>query len=105
MKRRVVLHEAMILLAFGVLTVARTWPWASDIRHVALDTGDSYLNAWILWWDYYQTFHDPLNLFHAPILFPSRYTLAFAEHMYGIAMLFFPLFAAGVRPITVVGIA
>lgn len=82
-----------------------TWPWARHIRDAAGDKGDSYLNAWILWWDYHQTFHDPLRLFDANILYPYSYTLAFSEHNYGIALPFFPLYALGLTPITVHGIA
>ena len=102
---RALARESLIVLAFAVLTVAMTWPWARMIRDAVPDPGDAYLNSWILWWDYHQTFHDPLNLFHAPILFPHRYTLAFSENNYGISLLFFPLFALGVRPITVQGVA
>jgi hypothetical protein len=82
-----------------------TWPWALHLRDAVGDTGDSYLNTWILWWDYHQTFTDPLNLFHANILYPYRYTLAFSENNYGIALFFFPLYAAGLRPLTVHGVA
>ncbi|MDL2719225.1 MAG: hypothetical protein PT977_15895, partial [Acidobacteriota bacterium] len=49
--------------------------------------------------------HDPLNLFHGNVFFPMRYSLAFSEHNYGIALPFFPLFALGVRPLTVHGLA
>ncbi len=70
-----------------------------------VDPGDPYLIAWILWWDYHQTFTDPLNLFHSNVFYPYRYTLAFSEHSYGIAMLFFPLFALGLRPLTVHAVA
>lgn len=82
-----------------------TWPWALHLRDAVGDTGDSYLGAWILWWDYHQTFTDPLNLFHANILYPYRYSLAFSENSYGLALLFFPLQAAGLRPLTVHGVA
>jgi hypothetical protein len=95
----------LIVLAFVALTVAMTWPWARMIRDAVPDPGDAYLNSWFLWWAYYQTFQDPLNLFQAPILFPSRDTLAFSENNYGISLLFFPLFALGLRPITVQGVA
>ncbi len=102
---RALFHESVIFFAFIVLTVVMTWPWARMIRDAVPDPGDAYLNSWILWWDYYQTFHDPLNLFQAPILFPYHYTLAFSENNYGMSLLFFPLFALGVRPITVQGVA
>lgn len=99
------LRESLIFLGFAALTIIMTWPWARFIRDAVPDTGDPYLNAWIMWWDYYQTFRDPLNLFHSPLFFPSRYTLAFSEHNYGIALLFFPLYALGARPLTVQGVA
>ncbi len=82
-----------------------TWPWAAWIRDAVPDPGDPYLNSWILWWNFHQTFTDPLNLFHGNIFFPYRYTLAFSEHNYGISLLLFPLYALGVRPLTAHGVA
>jgi hypothetical protein len=102
---RPLFSNAGIFLAFVVLTIMMTWPWVQSLRDYAPDAGDSYLNAWILWWDYHQTLHDPLRLFDANILYPYQYTLAFSEHNYGIAFLFFPLYALGFRPLTVHGIA
>ncbi len=98
-------RELLIIFVFIALTVIMTWPWAVHIRDAVFVPGDSYLNAWILWHDYHQTFHDPLNLFNANILYPYHYSLAFSENQYGIALLFFPLFALGLRPLTVHGIA
>src|ERR1019366_5970321 len=46
-----------------------------------------------------------LHLFHGNIFFPLKYSLAFSEHNYGIALLFFPLYALGIRPLTVQGLA
>lgn len=103
--RRPTAREALVFIAFLGLTVGMTWPWVAHIRDAASDAGDPYLVSWILWWDFHQTFHSPLNLFHANIFFPYRYTLAFSEHHYGIALLCFPLFALGLRPLTVTGIA
>jgi hypothetical protein len=99
------LRECLILLAFFAMTALMTWPWVTRLRDAVADSGDSYAFAWTLWWDYHQTFHDPLRLFHANIFFPYRYTLAFTEHDYGIALLFFPLFALGLRPLTVLSVA
>ena len=87
------LHEFAIVIAFCGFTAALTWPYINYLRDAVADPGDPYLVAWILWWDYHQTFTDPLNLFHANLFYPLRYTLAFSEHSYGIALLFFPLFA------------
>jgi hypothetical protein len=99
------LRECLIFFAFLLLTALMTWPWATRLRDAVADNGDSYAFVWSLWWNYHQTLHDPLHLFHANIFFPYRYTLAFTEHGYGVALLFFPLLAAGLRPITVYSVA
>jgi hypothetical protein len=99
------LREGLIFFGFLACTALMTWPWVTRMRDAVADTGDSYAFAWALWWDYHQTFTDPLNLFHANIFFPYRYTLAFTEHGYGVALFFFPLFALGLRPLTVYSVA
>src|SRR5687767_3765247 len=98
-------REAAVLLAFCLLAAVMTWPWAANMEDAVADTGDPYMIAWALWWDYYQTFSDPLNLFHANVFYPYRYTLAFSENDYGISLLLFPLFAAGARPLTAHSVA
>jgi hypothetical protein len=98
-------RDAGVLVAFVALTVAMTWPWAAHIRDTSFDPGDSYLMSWTLAWDFHQTLHDPLRLFDSNNFFPYRYTLALSEHLWGIALLFFPAFAAGLPPLTVHGLA
>ncbi|HEV2884497.1 MAG TPA: hypothetical protein VGW36_06535, partial [Pyrinomonadaceae bacterium] len=103
--RRPLIRELLIVLAFCLFTALLTWPYVTRLRDAVVDPGDPYLVAWILWWDFHQTFTDPLNLFHTNVFYPYRYTLAFSEHSYGIALLFFPLFALGLRPLTVHAVA
>ena len=50
-------------------------------------------------WVAHQAVHDPLHLFDGNIFFPYKYTLAFSEHCYGLALPFFPLFALGMASI------
>ena len=102
---RRLINNAFVFLTFVGLTLLMTWPWVKSVRDYTPDAGDSYLNTWILWWDFHQTFRAPLHLFQANILYPYQYTLAFSEHNYGLALLFFPLYALGLRPLTVQGIA
>lgn len=104
-KQRRFLRELFILLAFCFLTSLMTWPYVTRLRDSVADAGDPYLHAWVMWWDYHQTFHDPLHLFNGNIFYPLRYTLAFTESEYGIALLFFPLYAIGLHPLTVVSVA
>lgn len=103
--RRVLRRELVPFIGLLCLTILMTWPWVLHLRDAAADSGDSYLGAWIIWWDYHATFTDPFHLFQANIFFPYSYTLAFSEHSYGIALACFPLFALGLRPLTVNGIA
>ncbi len=101
---RRLLPEILVCLAFLGLTILMTWPWVLHLRDHASDTGDPYLNSWILWWDFHQTFHDPLHLFDGNIYFPYKLSLAFSEHNYGLALPLFPLFALGLRPLTAQGL-
>jgi len=99
------LRDTLIFLAFCAFTSILTWPYVTRMRDAVVDPGDPYMVSWVLWWDYHQTFSDPLNLFHSNLFYPYRYTLAFGEHSYGIALLCFPLFMLGLRPLTVHAVA
>ena len=78
-----------------------TWPIAARAATGLADLWDAKLVAWILHWDFHQTFHDPIHLFDANIFFPARYALAFSENLYGSALFGFPLYALGVPTLTV----
>ena len=105
MKRSPALRELLIVGGFLALTVLMTWPWVLHLRNSTNDRVDSYAHAYFLWWDYHQTVHDPLHLFQATIFYPYHDTLAFGESDYGISLIFFPLFALGVPPLMVHGVA
>jgi hypothetical protein len=102
---RPIIHDLLIFLAFVLLTILMTWPWVLHLRDAVPDTGDPYAISYLLWWDYHQTFHAPLHLFEATILFPYHSTLAFGEYNYGVSLIFFPLFLLGLRPLTVYSVA
>src|SRR5689334_17914950 len=90
---------------FVLFAVVMTWPWAAHLNNAVSDPGDPYTIAWTLWWDFHQTFTDPLHLFDANVFYPFPLSLAFTENDYGIALFFFPLFALGVRPLTIHSLA
>ena len=98
-------REILVLLAFCLFTSLLTWPYVTRLRDAVVDKGDPYLIAWIMWWDYHATFTHPLHLFDANVFYPLKYSLAFSEHSYGIALLFFPLYFLGFRPLTIQTIA
>lgn len=99
------IREILIVIAFCLLTALMTWPYVTRLKDAVSGRNDPYLSAYILWWDYHATFTAPLHLFHPNIFYPYPYALAFSEHGYGIALLFFPLFALGLQPLTVHAIA
>jgi len=90
---------------FTALAIAMTWPLARILNRGVSDPGDPYHLTWVLDWDWYATFHQPLHLFQANIFYPTPDTLAYSEHIYGIAMFLFPLRAAGVGALTAHNIA
>src|SRR2546421_4417379 len=98
-------RELLIILAFCLLTSAMTWPYVSRLKDAVSGRNDPYLTSYVLWWDYHATFNEPRNLFHPQIFYPYPYALAFSEHCYGISLLFFPLFALGLKPLTVHAVA
>ncbi|HKO54262.1 MAG TPA: hypothetical protein VJ276_00210 [Thermoanaerobaculia bacterium] len=85
---------------FLLLAVAMTWPLARCLDRCVAYPGDPYINTWILDWDWYATFRQPLSLFQANAFYPAKYALAFSENIYGIAVLAFPMRALGVAPLT-----
>jgi hypothetical protein len=99
MYRRFAPH-ATVALVLLLLALAMTWPLLPNLTRAASDPGDPYINAFILDWGAAQTLRAPLALFDAPLFFPARRTLAFSEHLYGLALLSIPLRAAGLSPLT-----
>ena len=90
---------ALVAGFFALATVAMTWPIAPRLTNGLSDFWDAKLEAWILRWDFHQTFRDPLHLFDANTFHPVRGALAFSENLYGIALFGFPLDAAGVSAV------
>ena len=76
---------------YVVLTAAGTWPLVLHPRTlVPSDLGDALLNAWIMWWN---TQALPLTdaWWNAPQFRPVAGTLAFSEHLLGLAPITTPI--------------
>ena len=92
-------------IAFVVLSIAGTWPLAPNLSRAVADPGDPLINIWILDWDWWATLHQPLSLFHANAFHPARWSLAFSENLYGLAVLLFPLRLFGLGPVATYNVA
>ncbi len=79
---------------FFLASVFFTWPLLPRLTTALSSSPDSLLNAWALGWSFHILPRDPLSLFDANIFFPRPDTLAYSEHLFGIALLVWPVFAA-----------
>jgi len=89
----------LAFLAYTVLALAYTWPLPIRLTDgIAHDPYDPILNAWILWWT---TKAVPLTApwWNAPIFYPAIGTLAFSEHLLGLAPIAAPLIALTGNPL------
>ena len=90
----------LALLFFCLLTVAHTWPLATNPARLArVDSGDMLLNTWIMGWVAHQLPRDPLHLFDANIFWPDRLTLAYSEHLLLQTVLTLPVRWLGGSPV------
>src|SRR2546425_2625210 len=90
---RKTVEVALVVAGFAALAVVMTWPLgAHAARALPGDLGDPLLNAWILGWDAQRLAHGLTGFWNAPILYPSAHTLAYSEHLLGIAMLVAPIY-------------
>ncbi len=90
---RKIVERACVVLGFTALALAMTFPLAARApRALPGDLGDPLLNAWILGWDAQRLAHGLDGFWNAPILWPSPQTLAYSEHLLGIAILVAPIY-------------
>jgi hypothetical protein len=78
---------------FFLASLWLTWPLLPRMGTALSSSPDSLLNAWALGWSFHVLPRDPLSLFDANIFFPRPDTLAYSEHLFGITILVWPLYA------------
>jgi hypothetical protein len=90
--RRILILGTVLLLYAG-LTLVMTFPALLRLKVAIIGDGvDSLLNCWIIAWDIHKlTAFEFRTLFDANIFFPYPNTLAYSEHMLGVALLAIPL--------------
>ena len=79
---------------FLILTAILTWPLLTRMSDGISTSPDSLLNLWALAWNYHVLPSDPLSFFDANIFFPRQDTLAYSEHLFGVALLAAPAYLA-----------
>lgn len=86
-------EAVVVVLASLALAVAWTWPLAlRPATTMAAPFGDPLLNAWILGWGADRLPHGLAGLWSPPIFHPYPDTLAYSEHLLGIAIPLAPIY-------------
>jgi hypothetical protein len=99
-------EAALVVFAFACLSTIATFPLVLHLgRALPGDLGDPLFSSWVLGWDAERLRHGLSGIWDAPILFPSRYTLAFAEHLLGIAIFVAPVIWVSGNPILAYDVA
>ena len=99
-------EATLLVLAFACVTAVATFPLVFHLgRALPGDLGDPLFTSWVLGWDADRLRHGLSGLWDAPILYPSRNTLALSEHMTGIAIFVAPVIWATGNPILAYDIA
>jgi len=104
---RVALAEAAAVV-LGCLGLAIAWTWPLALRPgttMAAPFGDPLLNAWILGWDADRLRHGLVGLWTAPPFYPLPDTLAYSEHLLGVAIPLAPLAWLTGNPVLVYNVA
>lgn len=77
--------------AYILLSVVHTWPLTAHLTdRLAHDAGDPALNAWILWWNA-TTLPLTDRWWNGLAFWPTEGTMAFSEHLLGLAWLTSPV--------------
>jgi hypothetical protein len=101
-----VVDIALAVAGFAALAVVMTWPLAAHAtRALPGDLGDPLLNAWILGWDAQRLAHGLAGFWDAPILYPARHTLAYSEHLFGVALFVAPIYWASANAVLAYNVA
>jgi len=81
-----------VALFFVAATLATTYPLMVKAAYaIPGGLGDPALVTFLLAWDADRIAHGLRGFWEAPILYPHRHTLAYAEHMFGVAIFTAPL--------------
>lgn len=86
-------HQTAAVAALGVgLAVMLTWPLALHLQTaLPYDLADPLLNTYILAWDADRLRHGLTGLWDAPFFYPYSMTLAWSEHLLGLAVFTAPV--------------
>lgn len=88
-------HDLAVLVLFVGLSVLLTYPTVLGVWHtLPADLGDPLTHCYFVSWGAHCLRSAPLEFFHANFFHPYPYTLAYAEHFFGVTVLLLPIIVA-----------
>ena len=87
------MHVLAAALFFGGVASWLTWPLVARLGTALSSSPDSLLNYWALAWNYHVLPGSPGSYFDANIFAPRPDTLAYSEHLFGLATMVWPVYA------------
>lgn len=93
-------EQVGVVALYALLTIAATWPLITHLDVAVADPGDPFINAWTIDWVQHALLSDA-EMFDANIFHPHPNTLAFSEHLFGLAVVSLPLRALGFGPLAI----
>src|SRR5213593_2369181 len=99
-------EAAVVAVFFAAVAIATTYPLiARATSALPAGLGDPALVTFLLAWDADRIAHGFRAFWEAPYLFPHLHTLAYAEHMLGVALFTAPLQWLTRNPVLVYNVA
>ncbi|MCH7824026.1 MAG: hypothetical protein IH849_04435 [Acidobacteria bacterium] len=92
----------LVALVFVLLSVAATWPAATDPAHLSVvrpTENDYRFNLFLVFWGAHALLNEPLNIHHTNMFHPERYTYVYADVLLAHSLLMLPVIEAFYNPI------
>ena len=97
--------SALALATYVLLVLASFYPQSVRPWDTIAYVGDSLESVYLVAWNVHQFFRDPLHLFDANVLYPSRRALAFTDHRLLPSLVVAPVLWATRNPVLATSVA
>ena len=91
--------KVVALAFFSLMAFIQLSPLSLHPQHALNDTGDCFLNTWILTSVSRQLFSNPFKIFEANAFYPYSNVISYSEHMLPLALLFSPVYHLTQNPV------
>jgi len=91
--------KVVALALFSLMALIQLYPLSLHPQNALNDTGDCFLNTWILTSVSRQLFSNPFKIFEANAFYPYSRVISYSEHLLPLALLFSPVYHLTQNPV------